>query len=382
MSKEFDLIKIILYTFVMAKIEIKNIKKKYWKTLAVKDFSLDINDQEFCVLTGPSGCGKTTILRIIAGLTGATEGQVIIDGKDVSDDQPKDRDIAMVFQNYALYPHMDVYGNMAFGLTMRKMSKDEIATRVKEAAEILNISKLLEKKPKELSGGEKQRVALGRAIVRKPKLFLFDEPLSNLDEKLRVQMRAELKKIHDKLKATMLYVTHDQIEAMTLGDRICIMKDGIAQQAAAPMDLYGHPANKFVAGFFGFPPMPLVEIKVLKDKGKFFIDEGTFKLQVPDTFKNKIGQYEEQVLTFGIRAEDIQLKSDYTGKLENNTATINVDVVEPMGSEIHLYLNTGKNSFVMRTKISSTIKSGHSVEVAFDMEKMHLFDPQTEKSII
>ncbi|OGS20053.1 MAG: glycerol-3-phosphate ABC transporter ATP-binding protein, partial [Elusimicrobia bacterium RIFOXYA2_FULL_40_6] len=311
-----------------------------------------------------------------------TEGQVIIDGKDVSDDQPKDRDIAMVFQNYALYPHMDVYGNMAFGLTMRKMSKDEIATRVKEAAEILNISKLLEKKPKELSGGEKQRVALGRAIVRKPKLFLFDEPLSNLDEKLRVQMRAELKKIHDKLKATMLYVTHDQIEAMTLGDRICIMKDGIAQQAAAPMDLYGHPANKFVAGFFGFPPMPLVEIKVLKDKGKFFIDEGTFKLQVPDTFKNKIGQYEEQVLTFGIRAEDIQLKSDYTGKLENNTATINVDVVEPMGSEIHLYLNTGKNSFVMRTKISSTIKSGHSVEVAFDMEKMHLFDPQTEKSII
>ncbi|MFH0806993.1 MAG: ABC transporter ATP-binding protein [Elusimicrobiota bacterium] len=365
----------------MAKLELKNITKKYGKTTAIKDFSLEINDHEFCVLTGPSGCGKTTILRIIAGLTGASEGQVILEGRDVSKIQPKDRNIAMVFQNYALYPHMNVYENMAFGLMLRKVSATEIDAHIKEAAEILNITNLLKKRTQDLSGGERQRVAVGRALVRDPKLFLLDEPLSNLDEKSRAQMRAEFKKIHDKLKTTMLYVTHDQIEAMTLGDKICVMKDGAAQQSAAPMDLYNHPANKFVAGFFGFPSMPLAKVKVTKENNGVYIDEGTFKLLIPEPLKNKVGQFEGQSLTFGIRAEDIHVKSDYSGKIEGNTATINVDFIDPMGPETHLHLNTGKNSFVVRTKTSSTLKTGQSVEVAFDLGKMHLFHPVTEKTI-
>lgn len=368
----------------MAKIELKNIKKKFWRGVAVKDFSLEINDQEFCVLAGPSGCGKTTVLRIIAGLTNPTEGQIIIDGEDVTKYQPKNRDIAMVFQNFALYPHMKVYDNLAFGLKMRKYPKELIETRVKEAAEILDITPLLEKLPRELSGGEKQRVAVGRAIVRKPKLFLFDEPFSNLDEKLRIKMRYELKNIHNTLKTTILYVTHDQIEAMTLGEKICVMKEGTAIQAAAPMGIYSHPANLFVAGFFGFPPMNLVKVKVLKENNMLFA-AGTpgsaLKLKLPENIMEKAGAYEGKELVLGARAEDIILRNSYSKKIDGNTVAANVELVEPMGPESHLHINAGKNTFIMRTKQESPVKMFENIEVVFDMDKIHLFDPETELAI-
>jgi len=266
----------------MAKVELKGMGKVYEGNVrAVTNANITINDKEFVVFVGPSGCGKTTTLRMIAGLEDITEGELYIDGKLVNDVPPKDRDIAMVFQNYALYPHMTVYENMAFGLKIRKLPKDEIDARVKEAARILDIEKLLDRKPKQLSGGQRQRVAVGRAIVRKPKVFLFDEPLSNLDAKLRVQMRAELIELHDRLQATMIYVTHDQVEAMTMGDKIVVMKDGLVQQIGSPLYLYNNPINKFVAGFIGSPPMNFMTVNVVEEGGQIFIDEGSFRL-APD----------------------------------------------------------------------------------------------------
>src|SRR3989339_2219321 len=291
----------------MAKVILEKIEKRFINNPkpAVAEMSLEINDKEFVVLVGPSGCGKSTTLRMIAGLEEITSGRILIDDKVVNEIPPKDRDVAMVFQNYALYPHMTVYDNMAFGLKIRKYPKDEIKRRVMEAAEILGIQELLERRPKQLSGGQRQRVAVGRAIVRKPKVFLFDEPLSNLDAKLRVQMRTELKKIHERLQSTMIYVTHDQTEAMTMGDKICVMKDGIIQQVAGPIDLYDHPYNKFVGGFIGTPPMNFAEVEVIKRGDIVYVSEGMFELKMPKEHAERLGSYVGKKVFIGIRPEDI-----------------------------------------------------------------------------
>src|SRR3989339_1304110 len=291
----------------MAKVILEKIEKRFINNPkpAVAEMSLEINDKEFVVLVGPSGCGKSTTLRMIAGLEEITSGRILIDDKVVNEIPPKDRDVAMVFQNYALYPHMTVYDNMAFGLKIRKYPKDEIKRRVMEAAEILGIQELLERRPKQLSGGQRQRVAVGRAIVRKPKVFLFDEPLSNLDAKLRVQMRTELKKIHERLQATMIYVTHDQTEAMTMGDKICVMKDGIVQQIDGPLSLYDKPSNKFVGGFIGNPPMNFVEVDVIKRDEDCYLSEGMFELKMPKEHAERLGSYVGKKVFIGIRPEDI-----------------------------------------------------------------------------
>ncbi|HBK58511.1 MAG TPA: sugar ABC transporter ATP-binding protein, partial [Spirochaetaceae bacterium] len=322
----------------MAKVELKGVGKVYEGNVrAVLDANITINDKEFVVFVGPSGCGKTTTLRMIAGLEDITEGEVYIDSKLVNDVPPKDRDIAMVFQNYALYPHMTVYDNMAFGLKIRKLPKPEIDARVKEAARILDIEKLLDRKPKQLSGGQRQRVAVGRAIVRKPKVFLFDEPLSNLDAKLRVQMRAELIELHDRLQATMIYVTHDQVEAMTMGDKIVVMKDGIIQQIGSPLYLYNNPINKFVAGFIGSPPMNFMSVNVIEEGGHVLIDEGSFRLAPDEKHMALLTPYVGKSVYFGIRPEDLPVADAvHRGQKFNAKVT----VVEPLGSEIHLQATT------------------------------------------
>ncbi|MDI6641579.1 MAG: sn-glycerol-3-phosphate ABC transporter ATP-binding protein UgpC [Elusimicrobiota bacterium] len=367
----------------MARVRLKNVEKKYGEVVAVKDFNLDIEDKQFCVLVGPSGCGKTTTLRLVAGLEELTSGEIYIGERKVNNVPPKDRDIAMVFQNYALYPHMSVYDNMGFGLKLRGYSKREIDTRVREAAEILNIAHLLERKPKELSGGQRQRVAVGRAIVRKPKVFLFDEPLSNLDAKLRVQMRTELKKLHSRLQTTIIYVTHDQTEAMTMGDRICVMKDGLIQQVDDPLKLYDNPQNKFVAGFIGSPPMNFVPVEVIKEGDALYLDEGSFKVKLPDKMKSAVEPYLNQKLTLGIRPEDIYDKLFYhLGPLSGNVVTVTVDVVEPMGSELYVHLNTGKNTLTARVDPHTQVKPNQLIEVVFNMEKIHLFSPETEQAIV
>jgi multiple sugar transport system ATP-binding protein len=289
----------------MAGIVLKNVYKSYGDVKIVKDFNLEVPDKEFCILVGPSGCGKTTTLRMVAGLEDITAGDIYIDGIRVNDIPPKNRDIAMVFQNYALYPHMTVYENMGFALKLKGYDRTEIEKRVKEAADILGIGHLLDRKPKQLSGGQRQRVAVGRAIVRKPKVFLFDEPLSNLDAKLRVQMRAELKKLHERLQSTMIYVTHDQTEAMTMGDKICVMKDGIIQQIAGPLELYNQPSNKFVAGFIGSPPMNFFNVDVTASGSDILLKEGTFDITVPVFIKDKIAPYVNKKLVMGVRPEDI-----------------------------------------------------------------------------
>ncbi|MBU2567210.1 MAG: sn-glycerol-3-phosphate ABC transporter ATP-binding protein UgpC [Elusimicrobia bacterium] len=366
----------------MSRVLLKNVTKKFGETTVVKDFNLDIADKQFCILVGPSGCGKTTTLRMVAGLEDITDGEIFIGDKKVNNVPPKDRDIAMVFQNYALYPHMSVYGNMAFGLKLRGYSKKEIEARVKEASEILNIPHLMNRKPKELSGGQRQRVAVGRAIVRKPKVFLFDEPLSNLDAKLRVQMRAELKKLHERLQTTIIYVTHDQVEAMTMGDLICVMKDGLIQQVDLPLLLYDKPVNKFVAGFIGSPPMNFIMVEVIKVRESLWLDEGTFKVKLADDMKKAIDPYAGQKLLMGIRPEDIYDKLFYRiGPLEGNVVTVTVDVVEPMGSEVYLHMNSGRNNFIARVDAHNQAKSNQLIEVVFDMNKVHLFDPEKEATI-
>lgn len=367
----------------MAEIVLKNVYKNYGDIKIVKDFNLQIKDKEFCILVGPSGCGKTTTLRMVAGLEDITAGDIYIDGVRVNDVPPKDRDIAMVFQSYALYPHMTVYQNMAFALKLRGYSKKETEKRVNEAADILGISYLLDRKPKQLSGGQRQRVAVGRAIVRKPKVFLFDEPLSNLDAKLRVQMRAELKKLHERLQSTMIYVTHDQIEAMTMGDKICVMKDGIVQQIAGPLELYDKPSNKFVAGFIGTPPMNFFNVDVVKENDNLVLKEGAFDIQVPGFMKDKLVNFVGQKIVMGVRPEDIYDKL-FLNISHQVTASFNatVDIVEPLGSEIYLHFNTGKNIMVAKVDSNNKTTPNQSIELVFDLKKIHLFELESGKTII
>ncbi len=365
----------------MARVQLRDVSKVYDKgVIAVNQANIDIQDKEFVVLVGPSGCGKSTTLRMVAGLEEISSGEIYIGDRLVNDVQPKDRDIAMVFQNYALYPHMTVYENMAFGLKLRKYSKTEIDQRVREAAKILSIEDYLERKPKALSGGQRQRVAVGRAIVRKPKVFLFDEPLSNLDAKLRVQMRIEISKLHARLETTMIYVTHDQVEAMTMGDRIVVMKDGNVQQIDTPLNLYNHPKNKFVAGFIGSPSMNFMTGRVMRESGLCFL-EGENKLRIPGGFENALASYVDQNTVFGIRPEDIHLAENANSLTQKAELSATVEVVEPMGSEIYLYLNTGTNNLVARINARTEPARGSRLNLALDMNKAHFFDAQSEASL-
>jgi multiple sugar transport system ATP-binding protein len=364
----------------VAKLSLRHVYKNYGDVKVVKDFNLEIADREFVVFVGPSGCGKSTTLRMIAGLEEISEGEIYIGDRLVNNVAPKDRDIAMVFQNYALYPHMNVYENMAFGLKLRKFSKQEIDKRVKQAAEILGLSHLLGRKPKELSGGQRQRVALGRAIVREPAVFLMDEPLSNLDAKLRVQMRTELSKLHNRLQTTTIYVTHDQVEAMTMGTRIVVMKDGIIQQVAPPQELYDYPANLFVAGFIGSPAMNFLKGTLSAD-GKVF-DGGTFKVTLPENLVKAAGAtYNGKKVVLGIRPEDVKADQDSVQANTGAKLTAKVDVVEPLGAEIFLYLSTGENTITARVEPNLRFKVGQEVELALTPAKMHLFDAETEQAI-
>jgi multiple sugar transport system ATP-binding protein len=366
----------------MAKVELKKMGKVYEGNVrAVDDANIVIDDKEFVVFVGPSGCGKSTTLRMIAGLEDITEGELFIDGKMVNDVPPKDRDIAMVFQNYALYPHMTVYENMAFGLKIRKLPKAEIQSRVKEAARILDIEKLLDRRPKQLSGGQRQRVAVGRAIVRNPKVFLFDEPLSNLDAKLRVQMRAELIELHDRLKATMIYVTHDQVEAMTMGDKIVVMRDGKVQQIGSPLYLYNHPINKFVAGFIGSPPMNFLTVKVGEEGGKIFIEESAFKLSPAAEHNSLLKPYVGREISFGIRPEDLPYAENHQGS-SSGVIKAKVTVVEPLGAEIHVWGTTGTQPLVAKVPPHNLVKIGDEVVFSPVMDKARYFDRDTELSIL
>jgi multiple sugar transport system ATP-binding protein len=365
----------------MASVSLKSLFKIYpGDVTAVTDVNLEINDAEFIVLVGPSGCGKSTTLRMIAGLEEISKGTISIGDRVVNDVAPKDRDIAMVFQNYALYPHMTVYDNMAFGLKLRKYKKDEIDQRVREAAEILSISDLLSRRPKALSGGQRQRVAVGRAIVRKPEVFLFDEPLSNLDAKMRVQMRVEISKLHNQLQTTMVYVTHDQAEAMTMGDRIVVMRDGVVQQVADPIELYDNPANKFVAGFIGTPPMNFFE-GTLSANGSLSFNEGSCEIPLPDAWKDKLAGHNGKKVTFGIRPEDIgSLQAENIDGAPKIKAK--VEVTEPMGSETYVYLNTGQNSFISRVDAHKRINVGDELELPLVIEKAHVFDADSEEVVV
>ncbi|MFW6022513.1 MAG: ABC transporter ATP-binding protein [Halanaerobiaceae bacterium] len=370
----------------MASVILTDVTKQYDDVIAVNKANLEIRDKEFLVLVGPSGCGKTTTLRMVAGLEEITSGTIEIGDTVVNDIPPKDRDIAMVFQNYALYPHMDVYNNMAFGLKLRKFPKEEIKRRVNEAAKILGIENLLDRKPKQLSGGQRQRVALGRAIVREPKVFLMDEPLSNLDAKLRVQMRTELSKLHDRLQTTVIYVTHDQTEAMTMGDRIVVLRDGFIQQVADPLTLYNQPANMFVAGFIGSPAMNFLDAKMVQEGDTYYLDgAGSFKIVIPASKIEENPQTKEFVgknVVFGIRPEDLEdasvAEKDATDK---NSYTAEVEVVEPMGSEIYLYLSIANHSMIARVDAHSTAQVGDKVKLIVNPENMHIFNAETEEVI-
>lgn len=367
----------------MAQVSLRNVSKVYPGNIqAVKDVNLGVENKEFVVIVGPSGCGKSTTLRMVAGLEEVTSGEIWIGNKLVNDVPPKDRDIAMVFQNYALYPHMTVYENMAFGLKLRGFPKSEIDERVKEAAAILGIKELLNRKPKELSGGQRQRVAVGRTIVRKPLVFLFDEPLSNLDAKMRVQMRTEIHKLHIRLQSTMIYVTHDQIEAMTMGDRIVVMKDGVIHQVADPITLYDKPVNRFVAGFIGSPPMNFLNGRLIKMDGKFYFDEGNLKVKIVESMIDKVFPYEGKEVTFGIRPEDIYDRLFVSSAPPENIVTVTVEVVEPVGSEVYLYVTTGKHPFIARVAAHAKPEVGQDIDLVFDMSKIHLFDKATEEAIV
>ncbi len=364
----------------MAKVELKGISKVYdGNVRAVDNANITVEDKEFVVFVGPSGCGKSTTLRMVAGLEDITEGELRIDGELMNDVPPKDRNIAMVFQNYALYPHMSVYENMAFGLRIKKVEKAEIDRRVHEAARILDIEKLLDRKPKALSGGQRQRVAVGRAIVRNPKVFLFDEPLSNLDAKLRVQMRAELSDLHLRLNATMIYVTHDQVEAMTMASKIVVMKDGKVQQIGSPLYLYNHPINKFVAGFIGSPPMNFLTVKVAEKNGAIVLEEGSFELKPADEHAKYLKSYVGKEIYFGIRPEDLLYTESAAAA---NDMPLKVTVVEPLGADIHLWLSTKSQPLVARTEPHHTFKIGDEAHFTPKMEKARYFDKETELSIL
>jgi len=372
----------------MAAIVLENVCKVYpGGVKAVDHVSLEIRDQEFVVLVGPSGCGKSTTLRMIAGLDEISSGNVYIDGRRVNDMEAKDRDIAMVFQNYALYPHMTAYENMAFGLKMRKYPKAQIDSRVREAAQILDITdEQLGRKPKALSGGQRQRIAVGRAIVRHPKAFLFDEPLSNLDARMRVEMRAELSKLRLRLRATTIYVTHDQVEAMTMGDRIVVMKDGTVQQVDDPLGLYDRPRNQFVAGFIGSPPMNFFRGAIeRRSAGWWFVEhriglEAGFAVRLPDSIWNKLEAYVDRPVVFGSRPEDVSARP-WADDGSDSAAWARVEVVEPMGAETYVHLNTGLHSFIARVPPQDRPTIGQQLGIVFDMRKCHFFDAATEMTI-
>jgi multiple sugar transport system ATP-binding protein len=368
----------------MAGVVLKNVNKIYpGGVKAVSNLNLEIRDKEFIVLVGPSGCGKSTTLRMVAGLEEISSGELYIGDRLVNDVPPKDRDIAMVFQNYALYPHMSVYDNMAFGLKLRKVSKSEIDRRVREAARTLGIEELLRRKPRALSGGQRQRVALGRAIVREPKVFLMDEPLSNLDAKLRVQMRTELSKLHKKLQTTFIYVTHDQTEAMTMGDRIVVMKDGIVHQIDTPQQIYDHPSNIFVASFIGSPQMNFLEGNLSAEKDGVYINFDNIKLLIPEGIKKKIDPfYIGKEVVMGIRPEDIHDEAAFLECFPDYCFEVNVDVVELMGSETYLYLAFGNNTLTARVDPRCNARPGNKIKIGFDMNKVHLFDRVTTKRIL
>ncbi len=372
----------------MAHVVIENLVKTYPEkngpgVTAVKGINLTIEDREFMVLVGPSGCGKSTTLRMIAGLEDISGGTISIDGKVVNNVLPKDRDIAMVFQNYALYPHMTVYDNMAFGLKLRKFPKQEIDARVREAAAMLGLEPYLERKPKALSGGQRQRVAVGRAIVRKPKVFLFDEPLSNLDAKMRVSTRTEISKLHARLGATMIYVTHDQVEAMTMGDRICVMKDGVIMQVAAPLELYNNPENIYVAGFIGSPPMNFFKGTIKRAGNNLVFVETNAKgkpiqVQLTDDLAHQAAGHVDKPIIFGIRPEDAQDSLTLGSPNPAHTVEVNVEVSEPMGAETYLYLDTGAHSFIARVRATDRFDVNQKVKITFQMDKAKLFDPTSE----
>ncbi len=375
----------------MARIVLENLSKTFkgpgGETVpAVNNVSLTAEDQEFLVLVGPSGCGKTTTLRMIAGLEEITSGTISIDGRIVNGIEPKDRDVAMVFQNYALYPHMTAYENMAFGLSLRRYPKTEIERRVREAAEILDLTPLLDRLPKALSGGQRQRVAVGRAIVRRPKAFLFDEPLSNLDARMRVQMRVEIAKLHQRLGATMLYVTHDQVEAMTLGDRIAVMKDGVIQQVADPLHTYHHPANLFVAGFIGAPTMNFFRGTLQADgAGVHFVAEGkreaSLKIKLPPEQAKKLAARSGKPVILGLRPEDLSRASDAGDTQAGGVVEAQVELVEPLGSETFLHLTAAGQSFIARMGASEPASVGQQLPVAFGLSKAHWFDPLAQQAI-
>src|SRR5215471_15368342 len=363
----------------MARVVIQNLNKLFDEVHAVKDLNLVIRDKEFLVLVGPSGCGKTTTLRMVAGLESTTSGHIMIDDKLINELPPMDRDIAMVFQNYALYPHMSVYDNMAFGLKMRKFDRADIGRRVQEAAEILGIQMLLKRKPRQLSGGQRQRVALGRAIVRHPQVFLFDEPLSNLDAKLRVQMRVELKKLHDRLGTTAIYVTHDQVEAMTLGDRVVVMKDGLVQQVGEPLELYNEPANLFVAGFLGSPAMNFAAVQISQTNGAMWAANEGLRIRVPGEVAGRLGRYAGQEVTLGIRPEDLHVASAADpAELGFDAA---VEVVEKLGSEILLDVAVGSNTMVASVDPSVRVNVHDQLRLALNPDRLHFFDARSEAVI-
>ncbi len=373
----------------MAQVVLEHLTRRFAEksdhaTLAVNDLSLSVADGEFMVLVGPSGCGKSTTLRMIAGLEEISGGTVAIDGRIVNDVLPKDRDIAMVFQNYALYPHMTVYENLAFGLKLRKFPRADIAARVREAAALLGLEALLDRRPKALSGGQRQRVALGRAIVRQPKVFLFDEPLSNLDAKMRVAMRGEISRLHQRLGATMIYVTHDQIEAMTMGHRICVMKDGRVMQIAEPLELYRQPANLFVAGFIGSPPMNLFRGALSAQGGRLhFVEENargqSVALALPDSLARRARDRLGQPIVFGIRPENVRVG---VPPVPGQSSEAGVELTEPMGAETHLHLQTGATAFIARVASTEHFVPGQSVTIGFDVEHMRLFDAVTEQALV
>ena len=368
----------------MASLSLKNVCKVYPNGFeAVKDFNLEIADQEFIIFVGPSGCGKSTTLRMIAGLEDISSGELKIGDRVVNDVEPKDRDIAMVFQNYALYPHMSVYDNMAFGLKLRKVPKDQIDKMVKEAAKILDLTPLLDRKPKALSGGQRQRVAMGRAIVRNPKVFLMDEPLSNLDAKLRVQMRIEISKIHQRLGATIIYVTHDQTEAMTLGTRIVVMKDGVVQQVDTPQHLYEQPGNLFVAGFMGSPQMNFLDAQIAEKGGDLIAKVGEYDIVIPAA-KAKVlkdGGYVGKTVVLGIRPEDIHDSQMFIEASPSVPMTSTVKVYELLGAEVFLYFDVNGTQVTARVDPRTNSKTGDTIKFAFDMEKSHFFDKETELTI-
>ncbi|MCQ2450163.1 MAG: sn-glycerol-3-phosphate ABC transporter ATP-binding protein UgpC [Clostridia bacterium] len=378
----------------MASLSLRNVYKRYpGGVTAVSDFCLEIKDKEFIILVGPSGCGKSTTLRMVAGLEEISDGEIYIGDRLVNDVAPKDRDIAMVFQNYALYPHMTVFDNMAFGLKLRKTSKDEIKRRVEEAARILDIEHLLERKPKALSGGQRQRVALGRAIVREPKVFLLDEPLSNLDAKLRAQMRTEISKLHQRLGTTFIYVTHDQTEAMTMGTRIVVMKSGLVQQVDTPNNLYLRPCNLFVAGFIGSPQMNFIAANLLKEGDTFFVEVGSedtktragvkyrIKLPAEKNADNALDAYVDKEVIMGIRPENVHNEEDLIAANPDGVVEADVEVTELMGAETYLYMNCEGQSINARVAPTSTAKPGDKITIAFETSKIHLFDKDTELTI-